>query len=106
VIVMGLIAMGDGPGLMDAGPGLMAIGAGLAAIMGAGARAGPWLIGAGPGLLASIMTGLAADAGEASITLGGAGARVSRPTPMRAKFESSRARGQGSKCVLPEVPTP
>lgn len=45
----------------------------------------------------AIITGLAEAAGEASMTLGGAGARLSSPTPMRAKFESSRERGHGSK---------
>jgi hypothetical protein len=31
------------------------------------------------------------------MTLGGAGARLSRPTPIRAKFESSSERGHGSR---------
>jgi hypothetical protein len=82
-----------GDGLMDMGAG-----AGLITIIGAGA--GSIDTGAGARLFV-IITGLAEDAGEASITLGGAGARVSRPTPIKAKFESSRDRGQGFKFVLP-----
>jgi hypothetical protein len=73
----GLIDMGDGPGLIDMGDG-----------------PGPGLIetGDGPG---AIITGFAIGAGVASITLV-LGFGDARPTPIRARFESSSSSGQAS----------
>jgi len=77
IITMG--AAGDGPGAI-----IIFAGAGAIGII--------FFVGAA----GAIITGLAEAAGDASMTLGGAGARLSRPTPIRAKFESSRERGHGS----------
>jgi hypothetical protein len=76
------------------------MGAGLADTMGAGLvviimGAGAITTGAG---LCDTITGAAADAGVASITLG-LGLGAARPTPIIAKFESSISRGHGFNLV-------
>jgi len=82
---MDIIGAGVGP--MD----IIGAGAGPMDIIGAGAIA----IGAG---LCDTITGAAADAGVASITLG-LGLGAARPTPIIAKFESSISRGHGFNVV-------
>lgn len=77
----------------------MDIGAGLAGTTGA-RFTGAGLAGTtgarftGAGLRVITITGVAADAGVASMTLG-LGFGAARPTPIIAKFESSISRGHG-----------
>jgi hypothetical protein len=88
---------GEGPGLIVIGAGA---GPGAIITIGAGAPGAIFIMGAaGPGLIvigaAAIMTGLAYEAEQASITLG-LGLGASRPTPIKARFESSIVKGAGS----------
>jgi hypothetical protein len=88
---------GDGPGAMGDGPGDAAIGLGDGDGPGAIMTTGDGL-GMGGGMtigLGAIITGIAEEAGDASMTLGGAGLGDASPTPIRAKFELSNSRGHG-----------
>ena len=85
----GAIAIGEGPCAI-------AMGEGAGAIMDTGDGPGAIAIGEGPGAAGDIITGIADEAGDASITLD-VGLGDASPTPIRARFELSISIGHGSR---------